>query len=116
MGQGDYPERMREPHPLRNTTVRVTGGEFKGQLYWIEDWQINVYGGEEWGIANGNMAAVEYALRLAHDQIVVDKDNHALKADNEVVYGKIGPDFTYSKMMHVSQLGEVVCNGRPKSK
>lgn len=74
-------------------TVKIIAGEFKGEDYRVEDWQPLVYG-KSWMNANGNPAALEYAVRSSIE---------CIPTDNHVYYGKIGP---YGKMIHASQIQE----------
>ena len=67
------------------------GTDLGGIDYEIEDWWENVFG-RSWMCANGNPAAMHYAVRSAV--------NH-LPFDNEVLYGKIGAG---GYLMHVSEL------------
>lgn len=80
-----------ESHPLAGKKVMVLDGEFAGQEYWIEDWWDKITGGS-WMFANGNPAAIDYAIRSAFE---------CVPTDDEVVYGKIG---SFGKLIHTSQL------------
>jgi hypothetical protein len=94
-----------ESHPLRGKTVRIdtdsnlcdvfTGEPLAGKEYRLEDWWDHLTGGS-WMFANGNPAALNYAVRLAMTEI---------PPDDEVVYGKIG---AFGHLVHTSELGEVV--------
>lgn len=76
-----------ESHPLAGQTVRLTSGE----EYRLEDWWDTLTGGS-WMFADGNPAALNYAMRSAAAN---------LPLDNEVVYGKIG---AFGHLVHVSEL------------
>ena len=84
-----------EPHPLSNKYVQITAGQFAGQRYRIEDWWDRV-AGRSWTVCDGNPACLEYAMRSADEKTPIS---------DEVVYGKIG---SFGKLIHVSQLGEVI--------
>lgn len=84
----------REQHHLAGQAVIIKRGSLAGEEYKIDDWQINVYGGQSWMHANGNPAALDYdALRGGRENLPID--------DN-VLYGKIG---SFGKMIHISELG-----------
>lgn len=63
----------------------------------IEDWWDKLTGGS-WKYADGNPAALKYALRIG-------LSDNPPPADDEVVYGKIG---AFGHIVHTSELGEVV--------
>lgn len=94
---------MRDKHPLAGTTVRLKlkaspkhpPAAWDGAEYHIEDWWVNVYGAS-WKYAEGNPAALDYAMRNGFS---------GLPLDDEVVYGKVG---SFGKLVHVSELGEVL--------
>ena len=94
----------REQHPMAGKTVILNsksdtcpnGLKINGEKYRIEDWWINVTGGVSWMDANGNPAALMFAIRSARAD---------LPTDDEVVYGKIG---NFGHIIHTSELGEVV--------
>ena len=74
-------------HPLSGKTVKIKvkaplfqqpGEEFN---YKIEDWWDRVYG-DSWMNANGNLAAIGYAIRSG-------SSNQQIPTDDNVVYGKI---------------------------
>jgi hypothetical protein len=88
-----------EPHPLSRKNVTIATGAFAGQTYWIEDWWDRL-AGKSWTICDGNPACLEYAVRSAGE---------GTRISDEVVYGKIG---SFGKLIHVSQLGDVVEDGR----
>lgn len=88
-------------HPLAGRTVTLnlkskdapdiaTGSEFRVEDYWDK-----ITGGS-WMTAQGNPAALKFAMRSGLA---------GLPLDDEVVYGKVGP---YGHLVHVSELGEVV--------
>jgi hypothetical protein len=83
-------------HPLAGQTVKVKTN-YHPQIgdgpheFVIEDWWDHLTGGS-WMDAVGNPAAMVYAVRAGFA---------ALPADNDVVYGKIGP---YGHLVHVSEL------------
>ena len=70
-----------------------------GVEYWIEDWWDKLTG-KSWMDSDYNPAALKYALRGGMGELPIDDD---------VVYGKIG---SYGHLVHVSELGEVVRDGR----
>lgn len=62
--------------PLAGKTVKLkTGAEVV-----VEDWWDRV-AGKSWKMSDGNPAAMQYAVRIAHSRI---------PWDNEVLYGKVG--------------------------
>ena len=81
---------MREMHPMAGQTVRLQEGIGKfmqgdnagGSEFVVEDWADNVLGCSVW-FADGNPAALEYALRIATNGKLIPIDNNA-------VYGKVG--------------------------
>jgi hypothetical protein len=89
------------PHPLAGQTVQLNDtakdpaqhAVVPGASYRLEDWWDRV-SGQSWMDCIGNPAASHYALRAG----VSD-----LPADNNVVYGKIGPR---GHLVHASELGE----------
>ena len=93
----------RKRHPLAGKMVVLNsksvtspnGQPINGAKFRIEDWCINV-AGISWMDANGNPAALIYAIRSGFD---------GLPTDDEVVYGKIG---NFGHLIHESELGEVV--------
>lgn len=76
-----------EPHPKAGQTVTLDDGT----EYRVEDWFDRLLG-KSWTQANGNAAAMNYAVESAMA---------GLPLDDEVVYGKIGP-FGHAK--HDSQI------------
>lgn len=94
---------IREPHPLAGKKVKIKDGVndpaqkqvVGGAEYVIEDWWDRLTGGS-WMFADGNPAALHYAMRSAFNQLPINDD---------VVYGKIG---NLGHLVHVSELGEVI--------
>ena len=96
-----------ESHPLAGRTVTLNtvipdgqedaplNAELAGQQYRLEDWWDKITGGS-WMDANGNPAALKYAMRAGFA---------GLPLDNDVVYGKVGP---FGHLIHVSELGDEV--------
>jgi hypothetical protein len=90
----------KESHPLAGKTVHLKddifalGGVEPGAEYRLEDWWDVVTGGS-WMDAEGNPAALKYAMRSGF--------SHSIPLDNEVVYGKIGP---FGHLIHVSEIAE----------
>lgn len=83
-----------ESHFLAGKTVqaKVTGASDEGPHdYRVEDWWDKLTGGS-WMDADGNPAAINYAIRAGM---------HHLPIDNEVVYGKIG---AFGHLIHVSEI------------
>lgn len=87
-----------EAHPQAGTTVVV---QIKGHLqldngthnFRLEDWWDRLTGGS-WMTADGNPAAMMYAVRAG---------TTGLPIDDRVVYGKIGP---FGHLIHVSEIVE----------
>lgn len=65
-----------EPHELAGKTVELSDGS----KYVIEDWADRVYGKSIW-MANGNPAALQYAVYCAAKHLPID---------DLTLYGKIG--------------------------
>jgi len=87
-------------HPLSGKTVLLKVNDDKelvGKEYRIEDWWDRV-SGKSWMWAQGNPAAMKYAIRQAFT-------NPPAPADDEVVYGHVDG---YGHLIHESELGEVV--------
>jgi hypothetical protein len=61
--------------------------------YRVEDWWDRLAGGS-WMFADGNPAAVTYALRSALSA-------NPVPVDDEVLYGKIGP---FGQLVHISEV------------
>lgn len=83
----------RSPHPMagKTVTIRPDAVDLGGQEYRIEDWWINV-AGISWMVAEGNPAALKYAIRSACA---------GLPTDDEVLYGKVGG---LGHLVHVSEI------------
>lgn len=81
-----------EPHSLAGQTVdiKIDGETLECRL---EDWWDRVYG-SSWMFADGNPAALKYAMRAGFA---------GLPVDNEVVYGKVG---AFGHLIHVSEIVE----------
>lgn len=90
-----------DQHPLAGKNVRLdlappgAPDVPADATFLIEDWWDRVTGGS-WMDAQGNPAALKYAMRSGFAR---------LPLDNEVVYGKVGH---LGHLVHVSELGEVV--------
>lgn len=85
-----------EAHPLAGQTVKLAdsaGPELAGQVYRVEDWWDRASGGS-WTMAQGNPAAMKYAMRSGLS---------GLPLDDEVVYGKVG---MYGHLVHISEIVE----------
>lgn len=76
-----------EPYMLSGQTVKLKNGN----EYRIEDWADRVLG-VSWMMANGNPAALKYAVRVAMEH---------LPMDDEALYGKIG---ILGEIVHVSEI------------
>ena len=86
-----------EAHPLSGKLIRISDGTFAGQEYRLEDWWDRL-GQGSWKWAQWNPACIEFAVRMgATEGKRID--------DDEVVYGHI---HGMGKLIHVSQLGELV--------
>ena len=85
-------------------TVKVKDGvgkglqvdDMSGMDFVIEDWCENVLG-VSWMQANGNPAAMEYAIRSA----INGSNNNVPLFSNDVVYGKIGG---FGHLFHINEL------------
>lgn len=98
-----------EPHPLAGKVVLLSGGEFDGREYRIEDWWDRL-GQGPWGTCNGNPACLDYALRSGMeigaaicDKSMTREEASKLSGSNEVVYGHLTSGL--GKLIHVRQLG-----------
>ena len=80
-----------EPHRMAGKTVKLSSGE----KYVIEDWADRVLGQSVWA-ADGNPAAIEYAVHRYID---------GLPIDDNVLYGKIG------WLGHIRHVSEIVDPG-----
>lgn len=88
--------RHAEPHPFARQTVKLDlarpGPNLQdGDLFIVEDYWDRVSGGS-WMDAQGNPAALGYAMRSGLA---------GLPTDDEVVYGKVGG---LGHLIHVSEL------------
>lgn len=94
--------RHNEKHPLSGEKVVLgkraadpnRGVVVPGTVFYVEDWWDRVYG-DSWMNANGNFAALNYAVRVA---------TNGLPLNDEVVYGK--DDYGLGHLVHVSELGD----------
>ncbi|MGR6579296.1 hypothetical protein ACT89R_01825 [Rhodococcus qingshengii] len=79
-----------DPHPLAGEMVeiRVNGEILKFDL---QDWWDRAHG-KSWMLAEGNPAAITYAVRSGIALLPID---------NEVVYGKVG---CFGHLIHVSEI------------
>lgn len=92
---------MREMHPLAGKTVRlkegigkfVQGYDAGGMEFHVEDWADNVLGCSVW-LADGNPAALEYALRTG-------TNGKRIPIDDNAVYGKVG---RFGHIVHDSEI------------
>mgnify|MGYP000103733765 CR=1 FL=1 len=95
---------MREKFKYAGQKVKIKQGvgissfgqDMSGQDFVIEDWWENV-GGCSWMNANGNPAALEYAIRHAQ----YGTNNKVPLLSNDVLYGKIG---LFGHIFHVNEL------------
>jgi len=90
-----------ESHPLAGQTVTLSNAEdnFSGEVvtgavFRVEDWWDKITG-SSWMFANGNPAAMKYAIRTGSTH------TYEVPIDDEVVYGKIGG---LGHLVHVSEL------------
>lgn len=94
---------MREKSVYAGKTVKIKNGVGKGLMvpdmsgmdFVVEDWAENLLGCPWWA-ANGNPAAMEYAVRTG-----VNGRNNNVPDDDEVLGGKVG---IYSHLFHVNEL------------
>lgn len=91
---------MKETHPLAGQTVRLKEGigkflqgEAGGAEFVVEDWADNVLGRSVWA-ADGNPAALEYALRTG-------TNGNNVPIDDNAVYGKVG---FFGHIVHDSEI------------
>ena len=84
---------IRKPHPLagQTVTIRADAVDLGGQKYRVEDWWQNIHGAS-WMFAEGNPAAIRYAIRAAQG---------GLPTDDEVLYGKVDG---LGYLVHVSEI------------
>lgn len=80
---------------LAGKTIKITRGQYKGEEYIVEDWSSRVFG-KSWKemSMDGNIAAIEYAVRGAID---------GFPCDDNVYYGKING---LGKLIHAACLME----------
>lgn len=67
-----------------------------GSIYHVKDWWDRAYG-KSWLHSDGNIAAVQYAIRVGFAKHV--------PTDDDVVYGHIDG---IGHLVHVSELGEIL--------
>lgn len=95
---------MRKLHEKSGQVVIVKDGvgkssfgqDMSGNKFMIEDWCDNVLGCS-WSNANGNMAALEYAMRTG----IFGSNNNVPLFSNDVVYGKIDG---FGHLFHINEL------------
>lgn len=100
---------MRERFKYAGETVKIKNGvgkgfqvgDMSGMDFIIEDWCENVIGCS-WMNANGNPAALEYAMRHS----LYGDNNNVPMFSNDVVYGKIG------SLGHLLHINELIFSGR----
>lgn len=78
-----------------NANDMLRGVVVPGAVYEVEGWWDVLTGGS-WMDAEGNFAAMHYAMRSGFHQIPLD---------NEVLYGHIG---ALGHIVHVSEIGEAL--------
>ncbi|WP_116102991.1 hypothetical protein [Rhodococcus qingshengii] len=78
-------------HPQAGTAVTIDVPGIGAGEYWIEDWWDRA-AGMSWMVADGNPAALKYAIRVGFSNLPVD---------NEVVYGHLG---SFGHLIHTSEL------------
>lgn len=79
-----------ESSPLAGQTVKAKLG-YTVVEYRVEDWWDKITGGS-WMFADGNPAALNYAMRSATNQLPID---------DEVLYGKVG---AFGHLVHISEI------------
>ena len=84
---------MKRKSKYAGKTVEIIKGEFKGQLFEVEDWWENI-ARKSWMFCDGNPACIKYAIRSAREE---------LPLDNDVLYGKIG---MLGHLIHISEIKE----------
>ncbi len=102
-----------EQHPLSGKTVKIDtlhipnmsaafpARDITDGMYWVEDWADRLFtNGWDQHAREGNPACLQYAMRRAQE---------GFPMDDEVVYGKVG---SFGYLLHVSELGEVLKEGR----
>lgn len=78
--------------------INTFGQDMSGADFVIEDWCENVLGCS-WMNANGNPAALEYAMRTGLNN---DENRPYVPIfSNDVVYGKVGP---FGHLFHINEL------------
>ena len=95
---------MREKFKYAGKTVKIKNGvgnglqvdDMSGMDFAIEDWCENVLGCS-WMFANGNPAALEYAVRSSK----YGSNNNVPAFSDDVVYGKVG---ILGHLFHVNEL------------
>ena len=95
---------MRERFKYAGETVKIKSGvgcgiqcgDMSGKDFTVEDWCENVMRCS-WMKANGNPAAIEYAIRHS----ACGENNNVPLLSNDVVYGKIG---SLGHLFHVNEL------------
>ena len=95
---------MRKKFKYAGQTVKVKQGvgngsvmgDMSGKDFAVEDWCENVLG-KPWMFANGNPAALEYAVRAS----MFGPNNGVPAFSNDVVYGKIDG---LGHLFHVNEL------------
>ena len=95
---------MKEKFKFAGETVKIKSGvgkglqvgDMSGMDFVIEDWCENVLGCH-WGSADGNPAALEYAMRSSFN----GANNNVPTFSNDVLYGKVG---MFGHLFHVNEL------------
>lgn len=95
---------MKEKSKYAGQTLKIKQGvginsfrqDMSGLDFSVEDWCENVLGCY-WGNANGNPAALEYAMRSAFN----GKNNGVPTFSNDVLYGKVGG---FAHLFHINEL------------
>jgi hypothetical protein len=82
---------------IKNNVGRGMNGQLlEGEHFIVEDWCENVLG-RSWMSADGNPAALEYAIRTA----INGKNNNVPKYSDDVLYGKVGYN---GHLFHINEL------------
>lgn len=90
-------ERAGETVKIKSGTGKSMSGEdMSGEFFVIEDWCENVLGCS-WMDANGNPAAMEYAVRSAFN----GSNNHVPMFSDDVLYGKVR---SLGHLFHINEL------------
>lgn len=95
---------MRDKCKFAGKTVKIKSGvgkgfqtgDMSGADFVIEDWCENVLGCR-WGHADGNSAAMEYAVRSALN----GSNNNVPPFSDDVLYGKVGG---LGHLFHINEL------------